>query len=71
MSKRVSTEQLRERVLSVCCEANHLGEIIQDLAGEAGDPTAALLLAARAHELAILAVGPQLWGRVFGERRPR
>jgi hypothetical protein len=32
------------------------------------NPKQALLLAARAHEIAVLAVGPQLFGRAFRDK---
>ena len=59
--------QLRHKVLAICEDANALGDLISELAAEARDPKQALLLAAKAHEIAIEVVGPQLFGRVFKE----
>jgi hypothetical protein len=62
---KVSTTRLRHRILAICEDANALGDLISEIAHEAKNPTEALLLAAKAHEIAILAVGPQVFGKVF------
>jgi hypothetical protein len=62
---KMSDARLRHKVLDLCAVANDLGDMISELASEAKDPKRALLLAARAHEIALEAVGPLIFGRVF------
>jgi hypothetical protein len=42
-----------------------LGDLISELAPYAREPREALRLAAKAHEVAIIAVGPKIFGCVF------
>jgi hypothetical protein len=67
--KNLSPERLKVKVLAICEDANSLGDLISELAPQARDPKEALRLAAKAHEIAVLAVGPALWGRAF-EAKP-
>src|SRR5262249_6888120 len=51
------------KVLALCAEANYVGDIISELAHEARDQQQALLLAGRAHRIAIEAVSPEIFGQ--------
>jgi hypothetical protein len=62
---RLTPERLRRKVLMLCEDANALGDLIQELASEARDPQQAVSLAAKAHEIAVLAIGPTLFGHAF------
>jgi hypothetical protein len=61
----LSPTRLRRKVLALCAEANYVGDLISELADEAGDQQQALLLAGRAHRIAIEAVSPKIFGHVF------
>ena len=61
----LSPTRLRRKVLALCAEANYVGDIISELAHEARDQQQALLLAGRAHRIAIEAVSPEIFGHVF------
>ena len=50
--------RLMRWVLAICTDANSVGDMIAEIAPEAGEPKETLLLAAKAHELLVLAVGP-------------
>jgi len=60
----LSPTRLRRKVLALCAEANYVGDLISELAHEARDQQA-LLLAGRAHRIAIEAVSPEIFGHVF------
>ena len=62
---RLTPERLRRKVVMLCEDANALGDLIQELASEARDPDQAVSLAAKAHEIAVLAIGPTLFGHAF------
>ena len=62
---RLSTQRLKRKVLHVCSDARFLGDEIVTLANEAKDPRQALQLAARAHQIAIEAVSPKIFGHFF------
>jgi hypothetical protein len=49
----------------ICDDANSLGDLISEFAGETWDPKQALALAACAHEIAVLLLGSTIFGRVF------
>src|SRR6516162_1555343 len=61
----LSPTRLRRKVLALCAEANYVGDLISELAHEARDQQQALLLAGRAHRIAIEAVSPEIFGHVF------
>jgi hypothetical protein len=61
--------RLMRWVQAICTDANSVGDMIAEIAPEAGEPKETLLLAAKAHELLVLAVGPLLWSRC--SRSPR
>jgi hypothetical protein len=61
----LSPTRLRRKVLALCAEANYVGDLISELAHEARDQQKALLLAGRAHRIAIEAVSPEIFGHVF------
>ena len=61
----LSPTRVRRKVLALCAEANYVGDIISELAHEARDQQQALLLAGRAHRIAIEAVSPEIFGHVF------
>ena len=63
--KRIPSEQLRRKVLLLCEDANALADDIKYLAHTAQDEHQALLLAAKASEIAITAISPDLWGWLF------
>ncbi len=65
--RSLSPERVREKVLAICEEANYLGDLLSELAPYARNPQDALLLAAKAHEIAVFAIGPNLFGHVFAE----
>jgi hypothetical protein len=52
-------------VLPLCSHANALADDIKHLAHTARDEHAALLLAAKASEIAIIAISGDLWGWLF------
>jgi hypothetical protein len=62
---RLSTQRLKRKVLYVCSDARFLGDEIVRLANEAKDPRQALQLAERAHQIAIEAVSPKIFGHAF------
>jgi hypothetical protein len=62
---RLTPERLRRKVVMLCEDANALGDVIKELSSEARDPHRALSLAAKAHEIAVLSVGPTLFGHAF------
>jgi hypothetical protein len=61
----LSKRRLKRKVLHVAADANFLSDEIAALANQAKSPRQALQLAARAHQIAIDAVGPDLFGHVF------
>src|SRR5215510_7525650 len=61
----LSPTRLRRKVLALCAEANYVGDLISELAHEARDQQQALLLAGRAHRIAIEVVSPEIFGHVF------
>jgi hypothetical protein len=61
----LSPTRLRRKVLALCAEANYVGDLISELAHEARDQQKALLLAGRAHRIAVEAVSPEIFGQVF------
>ena len=63
--KRIPSEQLRRKVLLLCSDANALADDIKHLAHTAHDEHQALLLAAKASEIAIIAISQDLWGWLF------
>src|SRR5262249_25341820 len=60
--KRIPSEHLRRKVLLLCEDANALADDIKHLAHTAQDEHQALLLAAKASEIAIIAISQDLWG---------
>jgi hypothetical protein len=62
---QLTPEILRRKVVMLCEDANALGDLIKELSPEARDPHQALSLAAKAHEIAVLAIGPTLFGHAF------
>jgi len=52
----------RPQSSDICDDANSLGDLISEFAG---DPKQALALAACAHEIAVLLLGSTIFGRVF------
>src|SRR5260370_13051428 len=62
---RLSTQRLKRKVLHVCSDARFLGDEIVRLVNEAKDPRQALQLAARAHQIAVEAVSPKIFGHGF------
>jgi hypothetical protein len=61
----LSKRRLKQKVLHVAADANFLSDEIAALANQAKNSRQALRLAARAHQIAIDAVGPDLFGHVF------
>jgi hypothetical protein len=64
---KIARDRIRRKLLALCEDANALGDCISELAPTASHPHEALLLAARAYKIAVLAVGPGLWGYLFEE----
>jgi hypothetical protein len=70
-TRSLSPERIRTKLLAICEEANYVADLISELAPYAHNPHDALLLSAKAREIAVFAIGPNLFAHVFAEAAKR